>query len=63
VIEDVRFVKLGDGRLILQAYDGHVWFTPRVVDMQELGEGQKLELSSALELSWTKGRATSGEQV
>lgn len=50
MIDDLRFVKLGDGKLILQAYDGHVWFTPRVIDAQELGEGAKMELFKTLEL-------------
>lgn len=50
MIEEVRFVKLGDGKLILQAYDGHVWYTPRVIDVQELSDGRKLELFRALEL-------------
>jgi hypothetical protein len=50
VIEEVRFVKIGDGRLILQCYDGHVWYTPRVIDLQELHEGAKQELFYAIEL-------------
>lgn len=50
MIEEVRFVKLGDARLILQAYDGHVWYTPHVIDAQELSDGQKLELFRTLEL-------------
>lgn len=50
MIEEVRFVKIGDGRLILQVYDGYVWYTPRVIDFQELGDGAQMELFSRLEL-------------
>lgn len=48
MIENLRFIKIGDGRLILQAYDGHVWFTPPVFDVQELNDGAKMELFRAL---------------
>jgi hypothetical protein len=50
MIDNLRFIKIGDGTLILQAYDGHQWFTPPVFDVQELGDGAKMELFRALEL-------------
>jgi hypothetical protein len=50
MIEEVRFVKLGAGTLILQVYDGRRWYTPRVIDLQDLSDGAKGEVFRALEL-------------
>ncbi|HXJ56415.1 MAG TPA: hypothetical protein VNU68_07095 [Verrucomicrobiae bacterium] len=47
MIEEVRFVRV-NGRLILQCYDGHVWYTPRVVDIADLTVGQQSEVYAVL---------------